>query len=315
LSEGKAIEEITEALAKALEGNKDEWAKATQPMKTDITTKKGNLDKLISHPKPSTTADKKLKGFKTDTFLDQLYLDENQKPLNGIPISGQVGITGLPSSGKSILVEEIAIKVANRGAKVLLITSEDSWDSPSPRFDLQARLKQKAKLLEIKWEDVIGNLFVMDTITHTELRNWNILCEAYRYIIEKEGIELVLIDSVTLLETYRGALKLRLQELSRYNQIHGITALFINQRATEDWDTRNMAGGIGLGHVLDSSLIVDYGRVYHTNIKEDLDLKRGVDVRIVRVLGCRLCGYNGQYQRVTITSDGFLRLYQEPEQS
>lgn len=313
MSKEEAIKTITEALEKALTGNEEE----NSPMKTDITTKTGNLDKLISHPKPSTSEDKQLKGFKTDTFLDQLYLDENQKPLNGIPIAIQIGITGLPSSGKSILVEEIAIKVANRGAKVLLITSEDSWDSPSPRFDLQARLKQKTKLLGLSWKKIYDekNLFVMDTVSKSELRNWNIFAEAYRNIIEKEKIELVLVDSVTLLDTYRGALKVRLQELSRYNQTHGITAIYINQRAKEDWDVREMAGGIGLGHVLDSTVIIDYGKTYHALINRDLGTKRGTFVRIVRVLGCRLCGYNGQYQRKEITPNGFLREYEEPQES
>lgn len=306
--EERAIAEMAKKIARAIKGNGDgdDWEKALSPMKTELKPLSENYEKLISHPKPEGSG-KKLEGFKTHTFLDQLYLDSDQKPLDGIPIVAQIGVTGLPSSGKSILIEEVAVKVASRGKKVLLITSEDSFESPSPRFDLQARLHQKAKLLELNWEDVSQYLFVLDTISHTELRNWNTFAETYRYICEKENIDLVLVDSVTLLETYRGALKFRLQELCKYNQIHGITALYINQRATEDWDVRGMAGGIGLGHILDSTIIIDYGRTYHETIRQDLEEKRGVDVRIVRVLGCRLCAYDGKYKRVEITKDGFLR--------
>jgi len=69
-----------------------------------------------------------------------------------------------------------------------------------------------------------------------------------------------------------------------------------------------MAGGIGLGHILDSTIIIDYGRTYHSNVNLDLGTKRGTNVSIVRVLGCRLCGYDGRYFEVVITPDGFLRL-------
>lgn len=191
---------------------------------------------------------------------------------------------------------------------MLLCTSEDAWESNTERFDLQARLRQKADILGLDWEKIASNLYVLDTVSFSQLRDWDTFAEAYRYIVEKGKVELVLVDSITLLESYRGALKFRLQELSRYNQLHGITAIYVNQRATEDWDTRAMAGGIGLGHILDSTVVIDYGRVYHSDIKEDLGLKRGVNVRIVRVFGCRLCRYDGSYHRVEISDDGFLEL-------
>ncbi|NIW11039.1 MAG: hypothetical protein GWN33_11080, partial [Gammaproteobacteria bacterium] len=90
------------------------------------------------------------------------------------------------------------------------------------------------------------NLFVLDTVFYPELRDWNTFAETYRYAVQKEKIELAIIDSVTVLEAYRGALKYRVMELARYNQLHGVTALYINQRSAEHWDTYDMAGGIGL---------------------------------------------------------------------
>jgi len=255
-------------------------------------------------------------------LLDNLFLDIEQKQIDGIPEAVQLGITGLPSSGKSILIEEIAVKVASEGTGILLVTSEDSFDVDSPRFDLQSRLRQKASVLGINWDAVGGisnNLFVLDTVSYSDLRNWSIFAETYRTVIESEDIKLVLVDSVTLLDTYRGALKVRLQELATYNQLHGITAIYVNQRATEDWDARAMAGGIGLGHILDSTVIVDYGvpSSWKRQMKQDfrdlgIEVKQGDSHRFVRVLGCRLCGFNGKYQPIVITPNGFLRII-EPE--
>ena len=289
----------------------DEWEKAIAPMRTTITDeKKEGLEQLITKPDEASAASKQLKAVKTYTLLDNLFLNQDGTPLGGVPAVAQIGITGLPSSGKSILIEEIAVQVAGNGGKVLLVTSEDSWKSDTDRFDLQSRLKQKADILGLGWDTIKENLIVLDTVSHAELRSWNTFAECYRYSVEHYGVKLALIDSVTLLESYRGALKYRLQELSRWNQEHGVTAIYVNQRATEDWDTRAMAGGIGLGHVLDSTIIIDYGRTYHSQINMDLGTKRGTFVRIVRVLGCRLCRYDGKYHKVKITEDGFLRLEQ-----
>jgi hypothetical protein len=96
-------------------------------------------------------------------------------------------------------------------------------------------------------------------------------------------------------------------ELARYNQVHGITALYVNQRSSEVWDSYDMAGGIGLAHNLDGTIIVDYGRVYWYDQQVDLGVDRGEFVRIARVLDCRMCNFERRRIRVDITKDGFLR--------
>jgi len=258
-------------------------------------------------PDEAMEAKKPLIGFSTGTFLDQFFLTPDGKPLNGIPICGQFAITGLPGAGKSILVEEISVKVASSGHKVLFATAEDTWKSPTPRFDLQSRLKQKADILRLNWDKIRENLFVLDTVAYPKLREWNTFAETYRYVVEKEKIELAIIDSVTVLEAYRGALKYRVMELARYNQMHGVTALYVNQRSAETWDSYDMAGGIGLAHNLDGTILVDYGRIYWQDQQVDLEAKRGEFVRIARVLDCRVCNFERRRIRVDITADGFIR--------
>ncbi|MEM3613059.1 MAG: ATPase domain-containing protein [Candidatus Bathyarchaeia archaeon] len=304
------VRAMAQTLAEALKSARapaDEWELATKPMTTRIEEGKEKLSTLVLKPDEAVEAKKPLLGFPTGTFLDQLFLTPDGKSLGGIPICGQFAITGLPGAGKSILVEEIAVKVAASGRKVLYATAEDTWKSATPRFDLQSRLKQKADILGLDWNKIRENLFVLDTVAYPELRDWNTFAETYRYVAEKEKIELAIIDSVTVLEAYRGALKYRVMELARYNQVHGITALYVNQRSSEVWDSYDMAGGIGLAHNLDGTIIVDYGRVYWYDQQVDLGVDRGEFVRIVRVLDCRMCNFERRRIRVDITKDGFLR--------
>ncbi|MDI6691180.1 MAG: ATPase domain-containing protein [Candidatus Bathyarchaeota archaeon] len=306
----KLMKAMAKTIAEAMKGAQvppDEWELATKPMTTKIERKEEKLSAFVLRPDEAVEAKKPLIGFPTGTYIDYFFLTPEGKPLNGLPICGQFAITGLPGAGKSILVEEIAVRVAASGRKVLYATAEDTWKSATPRFDLQSRLKQKAEILGLDWEKIRGNLFVLDTVAYPELRDWSTFAETYRYVAETEKIELAIIDSVTVLEAYRGALKYRVMELARYNQVHGITALYVNQRSSEVWDSYDMAGGIGLAHNLDGTIIVDYGRVYWQDQQVDLAVNRGEFVRISRVLDCRMCNFERRRIRVDITSDGFLR--------
>lgn len=313
------IEKLMKAMAKtfaeAVKGARvpaDEWELATKPMKTEIERKEEKLSSLVLRPDAAAEAKKPLVGLSTGTFLDYVFITPEGKPLNGVPIVGQFAITGLPGAGKSILVEEIAVRVAGDGRRVLFATAEDTWKSVTPRFDLQSRLKHKAEILKLDWRKIMDNLFVLDTVAFPELRDWNTFAETYRYVVEDEKIELAIIDSVTVLEAYRGALKYRVMELARYNQLHGVTCLYVNQRSAEMWDTYEMAGGIGLAHNLDGTILVDYGRVYWQDQQVDLEAKRGEFVRIARVLDCRMCNFERRRLRIDITPDGFIKSL-EPE--
>ncbi len=285
----------------------DEWELATKPMTTEIERKEKKLSSLVLRPSAAEEAKKTLTAIATGTFIDHLFFTAEGKSLKGLPIVGQFALTGLPGAGKSILVEEVAVNVSSEGKKVLYATAEDTWQSPTPRFDLQSRMKEKADFLGKDWNKIKENLFVLDTVMFPELRDWNTFAETYRYIVEKEGIDLAIIDSVTVLESYRGALKYRVMEIARHNQMKGVTCIYVNQRSRESWDTYEMAGGIGLAHNLDGTIIVDYGRVYWQDQQTDLEVKRGEFVRIARVLDCRMCNFERDRTRIDITKEGLLR--------
>ena len=306
----KVMKAMAKTLAEAMKGAReptDEWELATKPMKTEIERKEEKLSAFILRPDVAPEAKKPLIGLPTSTFVDQLFLTPEGETLNGVPICGQFAITGLPGAGKSILVEEIGVKVAAAGRKTLFATAEDTWKSATPRFDLQSRMKQKSDILKLNWETVKDNLYVLDTVMYPELREWTTFAETYRYIVEKERIELAIIDSVTVLEAYRGALKYRVMELARYNQLHGVTGLYVNQRSVEKWDSYDMAGGIGLAHNLDGTIIIDYGRVYWQDQQVDLEANRGEFVRVARILDCRMCNFERRRIRIDITPQGFVQ--------
>ncbi len=308
------VDKIVKAMAKTLASamkeakeSSDEWELATKPMTTEIARKEKKLGSLVLQPNAAEEAKKPLTALFTGTFLDYLFYAPDGKPLKGLPLVGQFALTGLPGAGKSILVEEIAVNVSSSGKKVLYATAEDTWQSPTPRFDLQSRMKEKADFLGRDWSKIRENLFVLDTVMFPELRDWNTFAETYRYVVEREKIELAIVDSVTVLESYRGALKYPVVELARHNQTKGVTCIYVNQRSKESWDTYEMAGGIGLAHNLDGTIIVDYGRVYFQDQQTDLEAQRGEFVRMARVLDCRMCNFERDRIRVDITKEGLLR--------
>jgi len=306
----KLMKAMAKTVAEAMKTAKkptDEWELTTKPMTTKVERKEEKLRSLVLSPDEAPEAKKPLLSLPTGTFIDHLFMTTEGKSLNGIPICGQFAITGLPRAGKSILVEEIAVRVAGSGRKVLYATAEDTWKSATPRFDLQSRLKQKADIIGLDWNKIRENLFVLDTVAYPELRDWSTFTETYRYVAEKEKIKLTIIDSVTVLEAYRGALKHRVMELARYNQVHGVTALYVNQRSTETWESYEMAGGTGLAHNLDGAIIVDYERVYWQDQQVNPEANRGEFVRIARILDCRICNFERRRIKIDVTADGFLR--------
>lgn len=314
----KFLQDTVEQTIKAAQGKSNDWALANEPFtgKTEQEKEAEKCGVLVSRPKSKVDAKKLMAFFKTGTFIDEFFMNEEDKPANGIPIVVQMGLVGLPDVGKSILVQEIALKTASEGKRVVFVTSEDVWESPSPRFDLQSRFKQKADKMGLDWEKVRSGLFVFDTITHSELRDWNTFVETYRYLVEiLKGVDLLIIDSITLMDSYRGALKNRLMELARYNQQYGITGIYVCQRSIEEADKYAIAGGIGLAHNLDATVCVDLKKA-SGQLKADLNRARPKDrqikqwdiVRFTRMLGCRLCGFDRRYYEVEITPDGFIRL-------
>jgi KaiC/GvpD/RAD55 family RecA-like ATPase len=301
----RLMERLGEIIANA---KSDDETDVIKPFSFPIDKPKTLLyDSIISKPKEGDEIEKHLEGLKTGTFIDDLYLDETNNLLGGVPIIGQFGLVGLSGVGKSILVQEIAIRLAHSGKRVIFVTSEDSWDSPTARLDLQTRFKQKSDLLKFDWGKIKENLVVFDTILHSEFRSWEEFIGAYRFVVEGKGCDVLIIDSITLMESYRQNLKHRVLELSRYNQTKGITGFYVCQRSEEETDRFAISGGIGVAHNLDSVICIDFAKAMG-QLKEDFGVKQWDMVHFCRILSCRLSAFDRRYKKVEITQDGFLKL-------
>jgi KaiC/GvpD/RAD55 family RecA-like ATPase len=220
---------------------------------------------------------------------------------------GQIGVVGLSGVGKSLLAQEILLKVTNRGEGVVFITSEDVFNSDNERFDLQSRLMAKAKSLGLDWGQIQKNLYVLDCIKYGQLSEFETLIGVYRNLIEdsKNNIKLLVIDSLTLLDS-RSMLKVRLLQLAKFNQLRGITALYVCQRSEEETDRFAISGGISVAHDLDSVICIDFAKAM-SEMKDQLAKKQWEMVHFCRILSCRLTGFNRKYTEMEITSEGFLR--------
>ena len=85
----------------------------------------------------------------------------------------------------------------------------------------------------------------------------------------------------------------------------------INQRASDDADSFSMAGNIGISHIADIEMILDYKKLssWDKIIKLDTGGKQGELIYFFRILKNRMSKYKANYFRYSITSDGFIKLF------
>jgi len=284
-----------------------DFATLNKPFKEQVKEAK---QELVTRPKE----DKKIKpliSYPTGTFIDTLFLDAEGKPIGGLPLASNSILVGIPNTGKSLIVSEIALRKANDGKKVLFITSEEVFSIDNGRYDLESRFKERAKVLGLDWKKISQNLFVLDIITNADLREWDTFITTYRSLIENEKVDLVLMDSLTLLEDTRGQLKYRLGVFMKYNQLNGITAIYVSQRSSDDTDAiGNLAGGISLSHIADIVMEMDFKKVWSgdSQMKQDIPTaKQGMEINFFKVLKNRLSRLDGHYILYTIDQNGIIQ--------
>lgn len=305
--------EMIEIIKEALKPE-SEFVLANQPFKSG--EEKEESEQYIMKPNEAKQITKELIGFKTYTFLDTMFLDREDKEIEGMPFGSNCILSGLPNSGKSLLLEEIILQVANNNKKVCYVTSEEVFRVDTSRFDLQSRLKERTEMLGLNWDIISQNLFVLDIVTFAEMRDWFSLISTYRFLVETKKIDFLAIDSLTMCEDSRGQLKYRLGQLIKYNQLHGVSSIMINQRATDKPDSFSMAGNIGISHIADIVMVLDYKQLssWDKTIKLDTDSKQMELVYFFHVLKCRMSKYKASYFKYSITSDGLVRLQPKIEE-
>jgi len=242
--------------------------------------------------------------------LDELFFivtSENgklvKKNLGGIPAYSVFNITGVSDTGKSLMVEQFAVKQASLGERVAFITVE------APANFVVASLKLRANAMGLNFEEFENNLILIDAASSTRLReNIPDLLATLAYVIQNYKVNFTIIDSITgLFETKEMLARSIVRRLFNFMKKWYQTALFVSQkRSGHEELTAEAAGGYAVGHIVDGTMVLAKDLV-DSAFKAKLYKKEiGEMVRLFRIDGCRMCGHDTKTRFLEITEEGLV---------
>jgi len=247
-----------------------------------------------------------IEGLDNLFFISKIDKGKPKKiPLGGFPAFAVINITGISDTGKSLMAEQFAITQAASGYPVCFITVE----SPAPF--VAASIRERAKSMKIKYEDIEDNIHFMDAATYSQLREDQItLFNTLAHTIKENGIKICIVDSITgFFEERemlaRGIVRRFFNFMKKWHQ----TALFISQkRSGHEELTAEAAGGYAVSHIVDCSIVVSKVTI-KTKYEEKMYGKPiGEMVRLFRIDGCRLCGHDTNTRLMEITETGLVKI-------
>ena len=242
--------------------------------------------------------------------LDDLFFivtSENKKlikkSLGGIPAYSVLNITGVSDTGKSLFVEQFAVKQASRNERVAFITVE------APANFVIASLKYRAEAMGLDFKQFEDNIILIDAASSTRLReNIPDLLATLAYAIQHFNTKFVIIDSVTgLFETKEMLARSVVRRLFNFMKKWYQTALFVSQkRSGHEELTAEAAGGYAVGHIVDGTIVLAKDLVDTTYKAKLYKREIGEIVRLFRIDGCRLCGHDTKTHFLEITETGLV---------
>jgi KaiC/GvpD/RAD55 family RecA-like ATPase len=218
------------------------------------------LDAEIMRPALLTHRIKNQEAVPLGSVLDVLCLtDDGKNALGGVPKGCTIALAGPPGKGKTRSALAGLAKVAATGAKVGFVVAEEGFHDTegSGRDDLCSRLTKigmaatgmNEKQLEAK---VLSNMFVLESQYHKS-NTWDDFVGKYRYLVERENIKFVVIDSLNMLDPTKNRTADNLSALKTYNHEKGITCICIGQIR----DTGMPVGGEALVHTADVVFLIE----------------------------------------------------------
>jgi len=242
--------------------------------------------------------------------LDNLFFivtSENgkiiKKSLGGIPAYSVFNITGVSDTGKSLMVEQFAVKQASLGERVVFITVE------TPANFLVSSLKLRANAMGLNFKKFEDNIILIDAASSTRLReNIPDLLSTLAYVIQNYKVNFTIIDSVTgLFETKEMLARSIVRRLFNFMKKWYQTALFVSQkRSGHEELTAEAAGGYAVGHIVDGTMVLAK-ELIDSSFKAKLYKKEiGEIVRLFRIDGCRMCGHDTKTRFLEITEEGLV---------
>jgi KaiC/GvpD/RAD55 family RecA-like ATPase len=218
------------------------------------------LDAEIIRPALITDRIKTQQGVPLGSVLDLLCLTEDGKhALGGVPRGCTIALAGPPGKGKTRSALAGMARVALTGQKVAFVVAEEGFhdDAGSGRDDLCSRMTKigmaATGLSEAELEkQVLANVLVLESQYHKS-HTWDDFIAKYRYLVERENIQFVVIDSLNMLDPTKNRTADNLSALKTYNHEKGVTCVCIGQIR----DTGMPVGGEALMHTADVVFLIE----------------------------------------------------------
>lgn len=301
----KPVEEVVKKVAENLR----EFSPKSSEIDLKIEKEKHEAPADLAFIKPSKSyeAIRTLKALQTGTILDGLFLGLDGDPLDGIPLSGQIMIAGPLGAGKSLIVGEVALKIADSGKKALYVAPNGVWSARSQRFDLQSRMRIRAENLNLSWHRICENLYVFDQ----QLMKGDFI-EEYKRLITSEEIVLTAFDSLNDFRSQVNEARVFheiLENIIRVNRAYNVTGLFTVHLNPEKF------GLIDTSETSNFSQYLMDGEIAVTNVQIDaqglrVNIRGAEKLRVIKVLWCRLCGFIDEGLLIRITHDGLIQSFE-----
>lgn len=194
------------------------------------------------------------------SILDKLCLSEDASTiLGGVPKGCTIAFAGPPGKGKTRSTLAGLARVAQSGEKVAFVVAEEGFHDRegNGRDDLCSRFTKIGMVATgLSEKDfrkkVLENVFVLESQYHRG-HTWDDFVSKYRYLVEKESISFVVIDSLNMLDPSRNRTADNLSALKTYNHEKGVTCICIGQIR----DTGAPVGGESLVHTADVVFLIE----------------------------------------------------------
>jgi len=254
----------------------------------------------------------KLFGVSTGTKLDEMFFkveyDPQQdkyvkKPLGGIPYLSVMNVTGVPDTGKSLLVEQFALTQASLGYKVLFVTVE------SPAEFLYTALKERSKAIGVDFQTIENNMIIVDASQEVELReNMKAFLDTLAYAIKRKNTTIVAIDSITGLYEHKEVMARQIvRQVFNFLKKWKQTALLVSQkRSSQGMETAEAAGGLAVAHILDGTIVLEKKLITSKFDVTTYGMPLGSVLRLLRIDGCRLAPHRSETFVFEITDTGLI---------
>ncbi|WP_456419975.1 KaiC domain-containing protein [Thermovibrio sp.] len=254
-----------------------------------------------------------LKGVPTGVKgLDELFfkveIEEGKpvrKPLGGIPEYAVVNLTGMPDTGKSLMVEQFTIKQASMGQKVCFVTVE------SPANFVAAGLKQRALAMGVDFEEIEDNIILIDAASNARLRDdVPTMLDTLAYVYRTYHCHRTVIDSITgLYESKEMLARSIVRAFFNFMKKWYQTAIFVSQkRSGHDELSAEAAGGYAVGHIVDCTMVLSKEILLSASRARLFKKEVGDILRLFRIDGCRLCGHDTRLHLMEINEMGLVEI-------